>query len=741
MIPSILLTIGLNILPLVLFAVPLIFSTIRETAIGKLYMRIVFAISIFYLIYWIIPIIFQFSLEPNRLEVFSGEEGLGISYILVHFTNLIDIFSSYPLIALPFIFLFAPFISLIIVWNKLRQTEGSIKENLKDITYEYNESPFQRIKSELLKTDWDREKEILRLMIVLLPVSLYILQVILKVSGLQNFSLNTAETALGWFLEILFVYLAVFLFSIELIRSSKLAIKGRYFGEKVRSDFFRSLYMVGVPISIISIFLFILEYLDSIDIIFAFFGYFIMASIVFILFLDIFEPISIFILIKIINWWKNKKENVKKVDYKPFLYGMVFAIIPIFGFLGLAYLISLGLLPIVNFDYSLGLFNADPSLSQALQFDLAIIFNTILSPIIPLSISLISLFMLFKIGKKVTLSLFGFMTMVLLISILFQIITAFTGIPLPPLINLMPTEEYWITGRSSIISLFGIDFFTLRTASFTADLTGILWILAIPYIFSRNVFNIIFLGLFIYYITKNFRSKNIVLGEKLVKKVIYTDVDFITYNEYNEIRNQKEDNYIVTEGGNEIEKPREEIKQILEQLQTKDIPLQEIIPEDASEAKRVYITTKYLQDNDIIKIWQPELWYTFERVKKQGLYVIYEDGRGVYDYQFSEDALQDPGIISGMFSAISSFVKETTKSTEVLQTIEHGDITIVIEYGEKIFGALFIKGNQTSEIRAKLREFVDIFEDEYREPLKDWSGDLKPFKNAENLVDQVFTET
>lgn len=738
MIPTILLTIGLNILPLVLFALPLAFGYIREKAIGKLYMRIFFAISVFYLIYWILPIIFQINLVPNRLEITSGEEGLGISYILVHFGNLINIFSSYPLITLPFIFFLAPFISLLLVWNKLRQTEGSIKENLTEITYEYNESPFQMIKKELLKTDWDREKEILKLMIVLLPVSLYILQVILKVSGLQNFSLNTAETALGWFLEILFVYLAVFLFSIELIRSSRLAIKGRYFGEKVRSDFFRSLYMVGVPISAISIFLFLLEYLDSIDVIFAFFGYFIMASIVFILFLDIFEPISIFILLKVINWWKNKKQNIKKADYKSFFYGMFFAIIPIFGFVGIGYLFAL-LTGIFSFDYDLGLFTADPSLSQALQFDLNIILNTLLTPILTLTISLICLFLLFKFGKKVFLSLMGFITAAILTSILFQIITSVTGIPLPPIINIIPSQEYWLTGRSSVISIFGIDFYTLRTASFTADLTGVLWYLAIPYIFLRNIFNVIFLSLFIYYFTKHFKSKNIVIGEKLVKKVIYTDVDFLTYNEYKEMEGGN--NYVISKGKKDIEKPREEIEVILNKLKSQDIPLKDIIPEVPKEAKRFYVTLKFLQNNDSIKLWQPELWYTFERVKKQGLYVIYEDGRGVYDYQFSEEATQDPGIISGMFSAISSFVKETTKSTKVLQTIEHGDITIVIEYGEKTFGALFIKGNQTSEIRAKLRSFVNQFEEQNKNPLQDWSGDLKPFKGTDKLVKEIFTPT
>ena len=66
-----------------------------------------------------------------------------------------------------------------------------------------------------------------------------------------------------------------------------------------------------------------------------------------------------------------------------------------------------------------------------------------------------------------------------------------------------------------------------------------------------------------------------------------------------------------------------------------------------------------------------------------------------------------------MFSAITSFIKETTKSQELLKTIDHGDITILIEYGKRIFGALFIKGKQSTEVRSSLKELVTKFEAKY----------------------------
>ncbi len=83
-----------------------------------------------------------------------------------------------------------------------------------------------------------------------------------------------------------------------------------------------------------------------------------------------------------------------------------------------------------------------------------------------------------------------------------------------------------------------------------------------------------------------------------------------------------------------------------------------------------------------------------------------------------------------------------TKSAEVLKKIDHGDITILLEYGRRIFGALFIKGNQGSEVRAPLKEFVQKFEERYKDILKDWSGVLGPFKEEDNnkLIDDVFKE-
>ncbi|MHA1472242.1 MAG: hypothetical protein ACTSQW_04000, partial [Promethearchaeota archaeon] len=310
----------LNAIPIIVLIIPYFF--IRKKLAGKIYFRIILGIMIFYLVYWVLPIIFQIGESPLELELQAGDDtGLGIGYIIAHVGSLIALFAYYPIVTLPFIFFIAPFISIIYVRNRIRKEVGTKSEKLKGLTYQIIDSPYKRIREDLFKGDWSREKDILKLLIVLLPISLYLLQVLLKITGVQSGSITDEANALGWFIEILFVYLATFIFSLEILMSSQIALRGRFFGENIREQTYKSLYTVGAPISILSIILFLVEDLGSIGLILYFFAYFFMASFIFILFLKIFEPISLIIFMKIINWWKNRKEEKKKMNLTNFYYG------------------------------------------------------------------------------------------------------------------------------------------------------------------------------------------------------------------------------------------------------------------------------------------------------------------------------------------------------------------------------------------------------------------------------------
>jgi len=430
------------------------------------------------------------------------------------------------------------------------------------------------------------------------------------------------------------------------------------------------------------------------------------------------------------------------MSFTNFYYGIVFSFMAYFVFFILNNLVFGMLYSFIFLDPNSIIDSANfvPSgsvfLSQSLGFDLMNLFNFVALVAVSLIIASIFLNLSLKYMNSMFLSIVTFIPILIVLSALFIFLPDPRG---NGIINLAP-DLYWITGQSSFTTIFGFNFYTLRTAGFNADLIGILSILAIPYQTTQYIFNIIFWSLIVFYMKKSFRAKNISIDERHLEKAIFSTVtEFLSYDEYMKgkaryliIKREDVDYYILSD-------EREEIKSILASLETGKI-LDEIKPTDEKEIQRFYFTLKYLYNNNLIDVLKQEFSYVFEKVVKQGLYIIYDDGRGIFDYNFAEEYNQDPGIVSGMFSAITSFIKETTKSQELLKTIDHGDITILLEYGKRIFGALFIKGKQASEVRSNLREFVNQFEAKYADALSDWSGALIYFKDDHKLVENIFKE-
>lgn len=737
----------LNGLPVICLAIPIPF--IFKKTVGKLYIRIFLGIFIFFLVYWVLPLIFQGGIQAKELSpTVTGQEDttLGFSFIIVHLVSLIGYFLQYPFSTLTFIFVIGPIISFLILRRKLRKEEGTMEEKLSEVTYELKMSPSEMIKQGLKSSDWSEEKDLLKLLIILLPISMYLLSVLIDLLGLESFSLTTGTTAMGWFVEILFVYLATILFGIHLLFSSKISFKGNYVGENVRENVFRSMIQVGTPISVLSIVLFVANYSANLFIILYFFAYFIMASIIFVLFLKIFEPISILMLIKFIDWWKTAKKKLKEIDwtnfYIPLILGivvsLVFFTVFIFGFQSLRTAIIADQLAMdlliegANINYTDTLL-----LEDALKLDLYNIINTC---VIITSIILAAYFFAFGMRyiKRITITSIMYLTVCIIVSLLIQ------GVGQYPLI-LFAAEDYWITGGPSYFTLLGQNFYTLRTILFEANLTTaggfpLLEYLAVPYIYTRYVLNIIIWGLIFYYYNKKFDTKNIPKGTDIIERIAFSEViEFPKYDDYwiNRYR------YLVSkvEGakGEGEEEKREDVQELLERLKVSQF-IEALKPEDSEERKRLYFTLKYLFYKDKISIWVPEFSYEYERAEIQGLYIMYTDGRDVFSHNFLDVEYADPALISGMFSAISAFIKETTKSSQLLRNIDHGDITIQIEYGKWVFSALFIKGKQSLETRSRLREFVDWFEERHGEILIDWTGATHPFKNDHEKALEVFKE-
>lgn len=115
-----------------------------------------------------------------------------------------------------------------------------------------------------------------------------------------------------------------------------------------------------------------------------------------------------------------------------------------------------------------------------------------------------------------------------------------------------------------------------------------------------------------------------------------------------------------------------------------------------------------------------------------------ESGLAPYSHEFVE-GFQDPQILSGFISAISSFMGEVTGKNHLQwKTVFGSDSIILVEGGTWSVGVLVVS-KETSEIRSKLRRIILEFEDCF-EFLRDIEGIQNIFYDFDNYVRRMFVD-
>ncbi len=125
-----------------------------------------------------------------------------------------------------------------------------------------------------------------------------------------------------------------------------------------------------------------------------------------------------------------------------------------------------------------------------------------------------------------------------------------------------------------------------------------------------------------------------------------------------------------------------------------------------------------------------------KEVEMKGVYVITQDGRCLVEMSF-KDVLIDVDLITSALSAVGSLIKESIHSDKKLKTIDHSDVQIMIEYGKYVNSAI-IADKETSDLRERLQKFLAEFENEYREYIAQWTGDVRPFFDAYKMIERYF---
>ncbi|MFX1449270.1 MAG: hypothetical protein ACFFCM_00425 [Promethearchaeota archaeon] len=118
------------------------------------------------------------------------------------------------------------------------------------------------------------------------------------------------------------------------------------------------------------------------------------------------------------------------------------------------------------------------------------------------------------------------------------------------------------------------------------------------------------------------------------------------------------------------------------------------------------------------------------------LFILAKNGVSMYSHSFGIE-FQDPILISGMISAINSFIKEVTGSKKLLRTIDQEDKKILISHKEYTISAL-VADKAVSVMYKNLENFHSDFQKTFKSLLKDWNGDTAIFKGTEKIIDRYF---
>jgi hypothetical protein len=121
------------------------------------------------------------------------------------------------------------------------------------------------------------------------------------------------------------------------------------------------------------------------------------------------------------------------------------------------------------------------------------------------------------------------------------------------------------------------------------------------------------------------------------------------------------------------------------------------------------------------------------------LFVMSKDGRAFYSYEFGIEK-RDPSLISGMLTAMSSFVKETMGSKQQLKSIDQQDKKVILGHGIYSTVAVFAE-KDLPIIHNKTEEFVKEFEKLYQAKIEHWDGATSQFKGVGKIVEKYYPVT
>jgi hypothetical protein len=155
-----------------------------------------------------------------------------------------------------------------------------------------------------------------------------------------------------------------------------------------------------------------------------------------------------------------------------------------------------------------------------------------------------------------------------------------------------------------------------------------------------------------------------------------------------------------------------------------------------------YITIKRYRFKQNMKEWRRKTDLFSDILKVDLILIIHKEiGVAIIKENFTEQQL-DGDLISGFLQAITSFKYEIKKgSGEGIREsilLDYRDYKILLEDGKFIRFALVLNAEPSENLKKAQSDFIIDFENKYYKYLKEFSGEVAPFRDAMQLINKHF---
>ncbi|MFW9818714.1 MAG: hypothetical protein ACFFE5_03810 [Candidatus Thorarchaeota archaeon] len=138
------------------------------------------------------------------------------------------------------------------------------------------------------------------------------------------------------------------------------------------------------------------------------------------------------------------------------------------------------------------------------------------------------------------------------------------------------------------------------------------------------------------------------------------------------------------------------------------------------------------------RYWAGEAKILDDLLKISYIMIIHKEvGVSIYNKQISLEGI-DSDLISGFLQAISQFRSEIKKGSTATKgkefEMDYGDFKIVIADGEFVRVALILEGSPSEKLKENQWLFTEDFEKKFGSEIKNFTGDLTPFKTTDDLI-------